>query len=522
VAPRRHCRRLGLIIISASALLGWLTAHTEVLFADGLRYITQAKAIDQGAWMDGLVRPVDHPIYPLAIVAVHRAIGGHEPGDWQRAAQLAAAAAGVLGAVPTYFIALELFGPSAAWLACLMIYLVPFNGHLMADALSESSLLLFWSLALWASLRLLRTGQLMWLLSIVLCSVLAYLTRPEGLVVIVSLVLTLILMPLWPSLGHPDPYRRRAIGLLLAGSLAAAGPFMLMKGDISSKPSMKRLLGLAPAAGVMAVERERPLDPAQTPAKTAVLATRAMVRAVAAATSVPLLVLAPVGIAGSCSNVATRRIWLFLGIMLVLSASAMIRSHAVAGYCTPRHAVIVSWVLILAGGAGLEQVAGFLGIAMVRIPGNRWTVQQAGAAIKAVALGGALLVTGPALTAPIDSGFGGYRLAGKWLASRTSAGERVIDPKGLSLFYAGQPGYTFETLCDGSGDPAVRWLVAHDTLLCGPWDYCGLLRKLVGDRQPIKVFPERRVRGSCQVYVFDLRQAEDTTADSSQLQRVVR
>jgi hypothetical protein len=510
--------RLGLLLIGASALLGWLTAHTEVLFTDGLRYITQAKSIDQGAWTAGLVRSVDHPVYPIAIVAVHRLIGGHAPGDWQRAAQLAAAGAGVLLGIPSYLIALELFGPSAAWLACLMIYAIPFNGHLLADALSESTLLLFWSLAVLSSLRLLRTGRLRWLLTLVVCSVLAYLTRPEGLVVVLALVLTLILLPLWPSLGFPESSRRWALAVLVVGSLLAAGPFMLMKGTISSKPSMKRLLGLAPAAAAKAVERERPLDPAQTPAKTTVLATRAMARAVGAATTIPLLLLAPIGIAVSCRSGVARRSWLFLGIMLAASALAMVRMHAVAGYCTPRHAVIVSWILILAGGAGVERMAASLGTVAARLPGNRWTVRQAGGAIKAVALGGMLLATGRALTAPIDSGYAGYRLAGEWLASTAAAGERVIDPKGLSLFYAGEQGYTFATLADGSRDAAVRWVIAHDALMRGPWDYCDLLRKLVDDRPPIKVFPAKRVRGSSQIYVFDLSRPQSMTADRTALQ----
>jgi len=518
VAPKQHWQRLGLLMIGAAALLGWLTAHTEILYTDGLRYIAQAKTIDQGAWTSGLVRSVDHPVYPLAIVAVHRLIGGNGPKDWQNAAQLAAACAGVVLAIPTYLIALELFGPSTAWLACLLIYLIPFNGHLLADALSESTLLLFWSFGVWSSLRLLRTGRLAWLFPVVISSVLAYLTRPEGLVVPFSLVATLILLPLRSSFGFPEPRRRWALGLLMVGSLIAAGPFMLMKGGFSSKPSMSRLLGFAPGAGPMAVERERPLDPGQTAARTVLLANRAMVRAVAGATTIPLLLLAPIGIAVGCSRADARRSWLFLGIMLGASALAMIRMHALAGYCTPRHAVIVAWILVLAGGAGLEWVAASLGTRAARFPGDRWTIQRAGAAIKAIALAGCLLAWGRAMTAPIDSGFAGYRLAGEWLKSAAAAGERVLDPKGLSLFYAGEQGYTFATLTDGSHDPAVRWVVAHDALLRGPWDYCELLRRLVADRRPTRVFPVNRVRGSSQVYVFDLSRPADKTAGSPLLQ----
>ena len=56
--------------------------------------------------------------------------------------------AGVVLAIPIYLIALELFGSSTAWLACLLIYLIPFNGHLLADALREHAtpVLEFWRL----------------------------------------------------------------------------------------------------------------------------------------------------------------------------------------------------------------------------------------------------------------------------------------------------------------------------------------------------------------------------------------
>ena len=238
-----HGRRLGLLIVAASALLWWLTAHTDVFFADGLRYIAQARAIDQGSWRQGFVRSVDHPIYPMAIAAVHRLIGGHDPRDWQMAAQVAAAISGVLLVIPVYLISLEVFGPASAWLACFLLYLLPFNGHVLADALSESTFLLFWSLGLWAALRFLRDGRLLWLPLVIALSVLAYLTRPEGLILPVALLGSLLLLSVFYAGEMPRKNRWCAIGVLVAGPILAAGPFMMMKGGISTKPSILRVLG---------------------------------------------------------------------------------------------------------------------------------------------------------------------------------------------------------------------------------------------------------------------------------------
>ncbi len=512
MTPTLELRRLGLLMLAAAILLGWLAAHTAIFYTDGLRYIAQARTIDNGSLAQGLVRSVDHPVYPLAILAVHRVRGGGSPHDWQRAAQLASVVAGVLLVIPLYLIALELFGCLSAWLACLLIYLVPYSGHVMADALSEGTFLLFWSFGVWASLKLLRTGRLAWLVPVVVATALAYLTRPEGLVILLSLAAALVVLAFCPSLEFPTSTRRWALGLLLVGSLAAAGPFMILKGGISSKPSMSRLLGLASKAGAMAVERERPLDPEQRVSKTVFLAARAVTRAVATATTVPLLLLAPLGIVACCRSQAGRRAWIFLGIMLVVSVLALMRVHAMAGYCTPRHALVVAWILILAGGAGLERVIAALARWASRWLSDRWSTRQLEGALATIVLGGWLLACGPALAAPIDSGFAGYRRAGEWLAKSSSARDRVLDLKGLALFYAGKPGYTFTNLSAGREDPALRWVVVHDAFLHGPWDYCEFLRGIVADRRPAAVFPDHAARGIAQVYVFDLSKPPDTTA----------
>jgi hypothetical protein len=515
VTPKLDWRRLGLLIVAASILLGWLATHTSIFYTDGLRYISQAKTIDQGSLTQGLVRSVDHPVYPLAIVAVHQLLGDPSPQGWQRAAQIAAVMAGVLLVIPVYLIALELFGASTAWLACLLVYLVPYSGHVLADALSEGTFLLFWSIGAWAGLKLLRTGRLAWLVPVVVATALAYLTRPEGLVILMSLVAALVVLTFRPSLEFPAAAGRWALGLLLVGSLAAAGPFMLLKGGISSKPSISRLLGLAPKADAMAVERERPLDPEQNVSTTIFLAAKALFKAVARAATIPLLLLAPLGITASCRTAAERRAWLFLGIMLGLAALSLMRVHALAGYCTPRHALVVAWTLILAGGAGLKLVIDWLSRQIAHLLADRWTARRTENALAAITLAAWIYVCGPALAAPIDSGFAGYREAGQWLAKSSLGTDRILDLKGLALYYADKPGYTFNNLSAGRNDPALRWVVAHEAFLHGPWNYCELLRGLVADRRPSCVFPENPARGTARVFVFDLSQPADRTAGAS-------
>jgi hypothetical protein len=269
---------------------------------------------------------------------------------------------------------------------------------------------------------------------------------------------------------------------------------------------------LGRAAPAMAVERERPLEPGQTTTKTILLATRAMVRAILGATSLPLLLLAPFGIAASCASSYGRRSWLFLGIIIGLSTLAMIRLHAMAGYCTPRHAMVVAWILIPAGAAGLNRLAALLARTAAMWNEQHQPSQRLETAIKFMFIGCCLILWGPGATAAIDPGFHGYRQAGEWLASSAHPGEGMVDPKGFSLFYADKPGYTFATLAKGIHDPSVRWVVAHEALIFGPWDFSKAIRTLVADRRPIRIFPAQPGHRVSKVYVYDLAQPVPRTA----------
>ena len=236
--------------------------------------------------------------------------------------------------------------------------------------------------------------------------------------ILVSLLATLVVLPFWRSSDFPAGKTGWALGLLVGGGLVAAGPFMILKGGISSKPSMSRLLGSAGKADAMAVERERPLEDGQTLAKTVLLAAKAVGRSVLRATTIPVLLLMPLGILASCASAAGRRMWLFLGIMLVLCALALGRVHMLAGYCTPRHALVVAWILTLAGGAGLGQLAAWLAKTAGRLGGGRWPAPRIEAGLTGFAALVLACVSAQGLAAPIDSGFAGYREAGEWLVAQ--------------------------------------------------------------------------------------------------------
>ncbi len=501
-------------MVLAAGLLHGLARRTEVMFADGLRYVAQAQAIAGGSWGAALARSADHPLYPFAIAVLHRLAGGSSPAAWQAEAQGAAVLGGVLLVIPIYLFAFELYGGQVAWLACVLTFLVPLISHVFADALAESTFLFFWTTGCWAALRFLRQGRMSWLAAAVGMAALAYLTRPEGLLLPLALVGTLFLMVLVPPARWPWQIWIRAVSFLLVGPLLLVGPYMAVKGGVGTKPAVGRLLGLAARSHALAVERERPLDPRQSTVTTYLIAGRSAFRSIAVAVPPPYLLLAILSFLSSGSRRGWSRPGLFLGCILGGWLLALIRLHATSGYCTPRHTLIFALPVIAAGAHGLNLLVNLLASRLVAPSAAREQARVRVAAL-AACLGMLIVVQGRALGAPINPGFRGYRQAGEWLATHTPHDARVLDLKGWALFYGGRSGYTFDELPAAERDHELSWVVAHDSLLMGPWFYCDTLRRTVGGRSPVQSFPPQKTPGIAQVHIFKVTGPPPRTASSS-------
>jgi hypothetical protein len=500
-------------MIGAATLLAWLSVHTEILFADGLRYIAQAQRIEAGAWRDGLVGSVDHPVYPLAIAATHGGIGvggwKQTPESWQAAAQGASLIAGVLLVIPLYLVTMEVLGARSAWLGVVLFYMAPLTGHILADVLSEGTFLLAWTWGLYAALRFLRHGTFGWLPLTIAFSALAYLTRPEGLLLPLALVAALVVMPLLRSTRMNWPRWWAAVGFLVIGPALVVGPFVVSRGGgLATKPAIAKLLGLAPRAAADAVERAKPLEVGQSEWKTYELAAKTVWEAVRDITSAPLIPLALLGVVVALRSRGDRsRAWLLLGIIVGAAILALLRLHITGGYCTPRHAIVLAVLFIPAAAHGLDRLLGSVSIPgrLVGLGEGRFT---AGPAIWALVLLGYFAWSGPQALEPVNKDFVGYRLAGEWVAREVPADAPVVDVTGWALYYGGRPGYTFATLRDAPNRPDLRYVVAREAHLKGVWWYCDLIRHLVGKREPVKVFPEHGAPGQAKVYVFDRAEPE--------------
>ena len=506
-----HLARIILLMACVAAFLGWTGKNSAILFADGLRYIDQARKLDAGQTFNALFRSIDHPAYPLAIAGFHRVLGGSTPVDWQHAAQGASIVAGILLVVPLYLVALEMFGASAAWLAVVLSFLVPLTGHVMADTLSESLLLLFFTFGAWTSLRFLKEGTFLWLPPTIGCAALAYWVRPEGLLLPAALVATLGFIPLLRSTRLHWPRWWAAVAFLVIGPACLIAPILVTKGGLSTKPAVGRVLGTAPKSPAWAVERQRPLDPDQSTAQTYLQATRAMALAVRDAVTIPLLPFALLGFIFSWPPGERARPWVFLSIVMIGWALALIRLHATGGYCTPRHAMILAYPLIASAAFGLEQL-----LKRIAIPG-RWIGREdgrytAGPIVWLAALAGLFAMYQADLKAPINGQFHGYRDAAAYLAAHVPRDAKVVDVTGWSLFYGERKGYTFANLIEAMGDPGVKRVVVRDAHLKGRWEYCRQIQELIGDRKPVASYPEHPVGKQSVVFVYDWSDEASRTA----------
>jgi hypothetical protein len=511
-----HAHRILLLLASSTVLLGWVTKHSEPTTSLGLRYIQQAQQVERGGISEVLLRGVEHPVHPLMIAAAHRLFDGNSPASWQRAALLVSFASSILLVIPIYLVALELFGDGASFLSAVLVMTNSAIGSIVVNLASETSFLLWWSFGLWGAIRFLKEGRFAWLLVAVSFGALAYLTRPEGILLPLALAFSMLAVALNRTTRVNWPRWWGAIMLVLGGVLLLTGPYVALKGGIGTKPGIARVLGLAPHSAPLALEREEPLKPGQTTSETYLLAGARTVESIVGAVTLPLLPLTILGLwIAWCRDGGSRAIFL-ISIVLFASAVALVRLHATAGYLSVRHALIPGVILTSSAGAGLHWLT-----SRVSIPG-RWLGLAHDRFTLGPAVGGALVAAlvivpnfrslGPAQLGP----FSVYYTAGDWLAANTRPEEKVLDLTDWSVFFSGRDGYQLADLHIAPADPSLRWIVARTPDERGEWHYSAVVRQLLRGRDAVARVPTSVAAGETQIRIYD-RQASIPLAASDKI-----
>ncbi len=231
--------RILALLAVAAAVHWWLVANTAVTARDSMGFARYALALGDGRpWADLLRDEAHPPGYPLAVLAASRLIptsGLQATEHILLAAQVASSVAGVLLVVPVYRLGRRLFSRPAGFWAALLLQFLPVFARDTADGLSDGLFLLFAMSAISCRVRAMdRARAWPWLLACGLLSGLAYLVRPEGAILPLATLVTLL--PRVGKAGVP-----RTLGALLAvavGFAVPAGPYVATIGKFTNKPAM--------------------------------------------------------------------------------------------------------------------------------------------------------------------------------------------------------------------------------------------------------------------------------------------
>ena len=239
--------RIGLILLLAFSTRFWVLRHTEVLSRDSIGFIRFALQLEQPpegkTRLDVIRSNAQPPGYPIALLAVSwpvRSVMGETTCDSMvLSAQLASIFASLLLVFPMYFVGKLLFNRQIATIAALLYQVLPVCTQVTSDGLSDSVFLLMMALALWFSVVGLRRGGPSWFAAGGLFAGLAYLVRPEGLIVVVALGLVILGLK-WRGVWTWKPALVRSAALA-TGLLIAMMPYVVTIGKLTNKPTGKGL-----------------------------------------------------------------------------------------------------------------------------------------------------------------------------------------------------------------------------------------------------------------------------------------
>jgi hypothetical protein len=314
---------------------------------------------------------------------------------------------------------------------------------------------------------------------------------------------TLLVLPLRAAIRINWPRWSWALALLVIGSTVLAGPYMILKGSPGTRPAIARVLGLAPAADPLGLERERPLDPSQTATQTYLESTLRVAEVVLGSVTPTLLPFAAIGLFVCRPWRERPRGWVLFAGIAVVSVLGLVRLYATGGYCSVRHALIPGLFLTLLAAKGWDWV-----IDRISIPG-RWFSSDVStfrpgpavwfATVGVVAILPGLRDLGPARPGP----FWLYRSAADHLVDLAEPSERVLDLTDWSLFFSGRPGYRFADVFSAPADQATRWIVLTTPHVDGDRSFSPILRELIGDRKPIVSIPARPDPRQLQLRIYE-------------------
>jgi hypothetical protein len=481
VAPRaglwRDLGLVALLLLLAVAVRGWLMAHTEVLARDSIGFIRYALEFESDSWRSVLRNNHQHPGYPLTVLAVsvpvRACVSGPDVEVMAFSAQLASNLAAVLLVVPMFYLGKLLFHRAAGFGAAALFQCLPVPAHILSDGLSEPLFLLLSCTALVFAVLALRDRAPRWFALCGVAAGLAYLTRPEGLVVAVAAVV--VLLALQRSRAHRRPWRGvlTCTATLLAALFLTGSPYVLATHRLTNKPSGNHIIG-----------RDQPtLDRSDLAPKKQACARRPLLASTLAVT---------LNGADSWQRRATKSLWYLAielakcyhytawvlvllgvwwfrgracqvpGMWVVLAACGLMtvvlwRLAVVEAYMSDRHLMLIVLCGCYAAAAALWELPDRLRAWLRRPAGGLLRPQVAAVAL--VLLGATIASGMPKTLETLHGNRAGHHAAGLWLARHAAPGDIIEDEHCWAHYYAGWVFLEHKTVAPTPHRLPVRYVV---------------------------------------------------------------
>jgi hypothetical protein len=462
---------LSLLLALATLIRVWHLYHTEVTSRDSIGFERFAWELQHNDWQQAVRDNVHHPLYPITVLGLSFLVRAFHPGTelavMQLSAQLASGLAGILLVVPMFYLGKELFDRRIGFWAAGLFQCFPVGARIMSDALSEPLFLLLTVTGLLLALRAFRSGSVIAFALCGLCTGFAYLTRPEGILLGISVGLVLLGPQATRRWMHAWRRTMRCLACLTASVLIIAGPYVALIGGFSNKTTAKEILHTA---------QHDPLSPKRE--------TRPSTRGLLFASLVALW-----WPDGSDSDFRGHLGWglyaltseIFKGFFYVAWLPALLglywhfvvplaawdrRASPTAKWFRERwHLVPGAWVLLvlcLLQSLALLRVAMLAGyvsdrhVLIMVLCGLYWAVAAIFHVTHLWAKGNGLRAAGmatvlflvlaafalPKTLAPLHPNRAGHHAVGLWLAEHASPADEIIDPFCWAVHYAGR---TFQT-----------------------------------------------------------------------------
>lgn len=236
-------KTLWVILLVACIIRLYIWYVTPIISTDGISYINTAKHFMSGNFYEGLKHPY-HPLYSLFIAVVSSMGIGFET-----AGRLVSLFFSTLSVAVVYFFGKKMFDWRIAIISAILLAFHPYAARLSAEVRCDSMYLFFYLLGFGLGYLAIAVKKLYFFFLAGAASAFAYLTRPEGISVI-------LILSIWIGIQlikFERPYWGNCLKnfcVLFVGFLIFSSPYLLYLRDYTNSWTFTQKKQLSDISGI--------------------------------------------------------------------------------------------------------------------------------------------------------------------------------------------------------------------------------------------------------------------------------